>query len=294
MRIICPRCENFLSKATETCPSCGYVWKVACRECGKQNVPTAIFCGGCGCGLSWQARLERHVNIYFHQDTLIQLRNVTAGFIFGFALFVFAFGSMGMSNPDFLKVEPAWEIQRPGSEFGSQVGSTAYRSIQKSFTRDDARRGATQADLVRVGNLLLESFAPAMNPDLATYNRQGMAQSFKYLQTLEQSVEDLEEIPLKRSDVAIFLFRMMSDVFDVPAAEKASYRYSDLPQYHYMNLPVDTLDSLGLTLSREKNVFGADDHITLDWLSRLSMKIVHSCERRMKAKNFQALQPSVL
>ncbi len=294
MRILCPKCDYSLSRVTETCPSCGYIWKIACRECGKQNAPTAKFCGECGCGLSWQARFEKQLNSHFDPETLVQLRNVAAGFIFGFALFVFAFGSMGMSNPDFLKIAPVWETHQPKSEFGSHAGITAYRSIQKSFSRCDVGRRATQADLVRVGNLLLEAFAPAMNPDLANFNRQGMAQSFKYLQTIEQSTEDLEEIPLKRSDVAIFLFRLMSDLFEIPAAEKATYRYSDIPQFHYMNLPVDTLDNVGLTLSREKNVFGADDHVTLEWLSSLSMKIVRSCEQRMKTKNFQALQPSAM
>jgi len=166
----------------------------------------------------------------------------------------------------------------------SPLGKKMSQGLASSLGNEDPQRPATLADLIRVGNLLLEVFSPAVNPDLGQPVCPTLVNSFKYLQSMEKFPEDLHEVPLKRSDATLFFFRLISDLFDLSSIENSSYKYSDLPQYHYMNIPVDTLDFIGLHLAREKTYFGSDDQVSLEWLSKISMNIIRCCERRFKDK----------
>jgi hypothetical protein len=264
---------------------------VACPTCGKGNMPQAMFCGGCGAALSWNARFRRSFGRYLPANFLPQARSVAAGFVFGTTLFLFAFGSLGMSTPGTIKVEPVWEVEKPQvSSFASPVAKQAFETISEAMPPANVSRKASQADLVRMGNLLLEAFSPAVDPEGWKSNRQALADSFKYLQSLEQTPDDLTEIPLKRSDVAIFLFRLMTDLFELAPSDTMVNKYTDLPRYHYMNLPVDVLESTGLRIAREDTVFGADDQVSLEWLSRLSTDLVKCCEKKLKQTVFPALE----
>ena len=205
---------------------------------------------------------------------------------------VFAFGSMGMYSPSWRTIGPAWEMNKPGEERPApETGRQAQGDLESFLgSQDDSTRPLTQRDLVRVGNLLLESFGSAVDPDGVRpgLNLNG---AVKYLQSLQRSGEGGAEAAVNRGDVAVFFFRLMSDLFEVPSVEVSKYRYSDIPRYHFMNLPVETLDALGLHLARGEKVFGGEDAVTLSWLSQRSIEVVRSCEGRLKQQSFAPLDP---
>lgn len=293
MQTICPRCEQVLAAGRPECPNCKYQWTVECELCGKKNAHYSSFCGGCGQGLNWKIRFEQRLHKYVPQSRTLQAKDAVAGFIFGSILFFFAFGTMGMTNSSFSHVEPAVQSAKGKNPFASPPAKQAFNSLKTLDSEEKRHRNATHADLVRIGNILIETFSPVIDPDGKNPQRQALADSLRYLQSLENSDENLTDIPLRRSDVAIFLYRLIGDLFaENEVANIAGNKYADLPRYHYMNLPVEMLDNLGVHLSREERLFGGDDVVSVEWLSGLSIDLVRSCEKKLKEKVFPGLQTS--
>lgn len=260
-----------------------------CGTCGKLNVPHAAFCGECGRAINWRDRLHQKYEDAFSYVTRGRMRNLAAGLAFGSLLAVFAFGSMGMSSPGSAKLTPVCEMSGPIYEnLGTGPGKKATVGLRTFLNQDQSGRHITQRDLIRVGNVLLEAFSPALDPE---HRLEGLniADSRKYMQSLERDLAEPSTEPVTRSDVAMFLFRLVSDLFEVPAIEDSAYKYTDIPRYHFMNLPVETLDMIGLHLSRAENVFGGEDQVTLSWLSKLSVDLVKTCEVRLKNTTFSSL-----
>lgn len=293
MKTCCPKCDAQLVGHDATCSVCGHQWHHRCGTCGKLNIPRAVYCGGCGDALRWYDRIRQRWERVFAPMTRIRFRSLSAGLAFGGLLTVFAFGSMGMYSPGWRTIEPAWEMNKPGDErLATETGRQAQADLESFLgSQDDSTRPLTQRDLVRVGNLLLERFGSVVDPDGVRpgLNLNG---AVKYLQALQHSKEDAAGASVNRGDVAVFFFRLMSDLFEVPAVEASRYQYSDIPRYHFMNLPVETLDALGLHLARGEKVFGGDDAVTLSWLSQRSIEVVRSCEARLKQQSFAPLEPN--
>ncbi|MBI3038217.1 hypothetical protein HYY75_04070, partial [bacterium] len=161
------------------------------------------------------------------------------------------------------KVEPVWETQTSKEIFLSEAAKRTSVSLQAWKGKENLTREATQADLVRIGNLFVESFSQTKTPDQLRFFG-NFRQSELYLQSLEKTLsENITGVPVQRSDAVIFLFRLISDLFEIQPPEEASDRYSDIPKYHYINLPIDTLEGLGLHLGRETSVFGGEDSVSL-------------------------------
>lgn len=240
--------------------------------------------------MRWHTSLKKSILDLVPARYAPHLRSLAAGFAFGGVLFVFAFGSMGMSNPQLSRLEPAWEPSQASSEFASPQTHRSDRNSGSPTKTASTQRGATQADLVRMGNLLIEAFSPAVDADGWKLNRQALSDSFKYLQSLEQTPEDLSDIPLKRADVTIFFYRLIADLFEPELTENSYNQYADIPRYHYMNMPVEILDRLGIKLAREESCFGPEDQVSMEWLSTFSMNLVKCFEERLNSKVFQPVE----
>lgn len=292
MKTCCPRCDAPLTGHDATCAACGHQWHLRCGCCGKLNIPRAVYCGGCGRALNWMDRIRQRWDETFAPITRTRFKSLSTGLAFGGLLTVFAFGSMGMYSPSWQAVTPAWEMNKPGEErLSTETGRQTKADLEAFLeSQEDSSRRLTQRDLVRVGNLLLESFGAAIDPD-GTRPGLNLNGAVKYLQTLQKSGDSAAEAEVRRGDVAVFFYRLMSDLFEVPTIEAASHQYSDIPRYHFMNLPVETLDALGLHLARGEKVFGGDDAVTLSWLSERSIEVVRSCEARLKQQSFPSLEP---
>ena len=289
----CPKCDAQLTGHDASCSTCGHQWHLRCGDCGKLNIPRAVYCGGCGRAIHWNDRLRQRWEQIFAPITRTRMRSLSAGLAFGGLLTIFAFGSMGMYSPSWRTIAPSWEMNKPGEErLATRNGREAQADLESFLgSQDDPTRALTQRDLVRVGNLLLESFGSAVDPEGVRpgLNLNG---SMRYLQSIARSGKNAEEAAVTRGDVAVFFFRLMSDLFEVPSVEVSNYRYSDIPRYHFMNLPVETLDALGLHLARCEKVFGGEDEVTLTWLSERSIEVVRSCEARLKQQSFAPLEPN--
>ncbi|MBF0501092.1 MAG: zinc ribbon domain-containing protein [Candidatus Riflebacteria bacterium] len=286
----CPRCESPLATREASCHVCGHQWHIRCGACGKLNVPQAVFCGECGRAISWRDRIRQKHEELFSYVSRSRLRNLGAGLAFGTLFAVFAFGSMGMSSPGSAKIIPEYEMAGPADGIlDTGFGRKASARLRGFLKQDQSGRRITQGDLIRVGNMLIDAFSPAIHPERPVSGL-NTADSRKYLQTLESDQMSPSDEPVTRSDVAMFFFRFVSDMFEVPPVEESTYKYADIPRYHFMNLPVETLDMIGLHLSREDNVFGGDDAVTLSWLSKLSVDLVKACEGRLKNVAFSSLE----
>ncbi|MBF0405743.1 MAG: zinc ribbon domain-containing protein [Candidatus Riflebacteria bacterium] len=281
----CPKCDQAIREASSSCPWCGYHFNVKCDLCGTSNVPKSVFCGGCGQALSFWMRVKFKV-----QETLFalfgrRLKPVVAGFAFGGLLFVFAFGTMGMKSSEFSKILPESAqsgVAMPGSS-DKNSGNVAVQ-IKSMLNREDITRELTRKDLVRVGNILMEAFSPVLKERNLVRGSE-FADSRKYLQSAEITWADDSDSRVTRADVAVFLFRLVSDIFDVSDCGSTELAYNDIPKFHFMNIPVETLDSLGIHLARKDNLFGCDDYVSLKWLSELSTDLIRSCESRIKTRS---------
>jgi len=171
-----------------------------------------------------------------------------------------------------------------------QAARQAAYTLRNMGNGKRSKRPVTQRDLVRVGNLLLEAFARHGEPGTGI----STSDSRKYLQALAEKLdlpeEDMAAEPVTRGDVVLFFYRLTSVLFDVSPVDGASYRYSDIPRYHFMNLPVETLDGIGIRLGRSEKEFGTEDQVNLGWLSEASLKLVELGERTQPTKEMSSLE----
>ena len=292
MKTGCPKCDAPLSDPEAGCPACGHQWHLRCGTCGKPNIPRAVYCGGCGLAIRWQDRIWQRWERSLLPLTRQRIRGFASGMAFGGLVTVFAFGSMGMTSPTWRTMTPAWEMTRPGVKAPATEPGRQLQADLESYldSQSDPSRPLSQRDLVRVGNLLLERFGRVVDPDdiRPGPNFNG---AMRYLQSLQRGGEDPGASPVKRGDVAVFFYRLMKDLFEIPIVENATLQYSDIPRFHFMNLPVETLEALGLHLARGNKVFGGEDVVSLSWLSQRSIEVVRSCEARLKQQKFPPLEP---
>ena len=283
----CPRCETSLPSMDQECSACGYLWRRTCSVCGTQSIPQASFCGGCGRGFSWHDRVRLKWRGLVGFANQRRLHGISSGLAFGTLLFVFAFGSMGMST--FKTVQPAWEKADPTPIAPVEVGRRILTTWNRLDDQENMERAVTKEDLVRLGNLLLENCSRALSPEQSTA-RPDLANSEKYLQEFSRVEEEAEVGEVRRSDAVVFLFRIMSDLFEIVPVEQTSYKYSDIPHYHYLNLPVETLETFGLKLSRNDWEFGGEDKVSMAWLSQVTKSLVKALDQRLKDKLFPTLE----
>ncbi|MBF0547778.1 MAG: zinc ribbon domain-containing protein [Candidatus Riflebacteria bacterium] len=282
---VCPKCEKAITDGGTICHSCGYRLQIKCSVCGSSNIPQAVFCGECGQALSFSRRIKYKLEEGIYWLLGEKARHIIAGFVFGVLLIMFAFGAMGMKSPEHAKVQPENQISQPIlSVMVSESGKKALGSLSKAFEKENSSREISRKDLIRVGNLILEAFSPSLNQNKEIFNPD-FSDSRKYLQSLELSRAENAGEKLTRADIAVFLFRLISDVFDVSNCEVSENKYNDIPKYHFMNIPVETLDSLGIHISRENGVFGGEDTVSIKWLSKLSVDVIRTCENRLKTRN---------
>lgn len=293
----CKRCEGLLSATAATCPACGFAPKVNCGSCGHANPEIAVFCGGCGQPIGWRNRLRigwRRLAARWQTWSWPSLRpwpairswrTLGAGVAFGMVLGGFAFGTMGMVSPGHQSVgavhqteEQTQGLARPRSE--------PWERIERQFVALEAgNRDATYADLVKIGMVLLGTYQHLVAPDRPPTTAEQMTE--RYLAAVG-TAWDLDA-PLRREEVAVFFFKLFSDLFELRIPDSTSVSFNDVPRFHYLNIPLETLDRLGLRLGRNDELFGASDRVTVDWLRQLIGPLYRVCEVRLKIAHFPSL-----
>ncbi|OIP32092.1 hypothetical protein AUK22_00360 [bacterium CG2_30_54_10] len=292
MREFCPRCEApFPKNSAEGCPACGYRLMTACPTCGHQNVPKATFCGGCGGGMNLSTRVRQRWGSLVSPATRTRFRNLGAGFLFGGVLSIFAFGSMGMSNPSQSKVQPVWAPSEVESPFASPAAQSAFSAVSEWKSEEEITRHATPADLVKVGDLILRKCQPIVMGNSGIVSSDGN-DSRRFLQSLGAMSETKEGAPIRRADAALFFYRLASELFSLAAPETSVYQFADIPRYHYLNIPVESLESIGIRIAREPELFGSEDPLSISDLSEVSVDFLQAYENRLKMKVFPSLDPA--
>ncbi len=290
MRDFCPRCETPIASTAALCPSCGYRVMVPCPTCGRPNVPQAMFCGGCGSGMHLTTRLRRRWEAMFSLPTRSRLKHLGGGFLFGSALALFAFGSMGMSRPEALRVQPEWAPSRVESPFACREAQTTFSRLGTWKATQDMNRPATLDDLVKVGNLLLQGCPPITGDP--TEVRGEAIEARHFLPAGGARAADLGNTPLRRAEAAMFFYRLAADRLALTAPEETVYRFADIPRYHSLNVPAELLETIGIRIAREPEVFGGEDHLTLADLSDVATDFLKAYEDRLKMKAFSSLDPA--
>lgn len=291
MREFCPRCETPLLKNSTGCQTCGYRVMTACSSCGHANVPQAVFCGSCGTGMHFTTRVRQRWEGLVSPPTRIRLKNLTAGFLFGGILALFAFGSMGMSHPTQGKVQPIWAPAEVEMPFTSPAARNAYSSVAEWKAGEESNRRATLADLVKVGDLLLQKCQPIAPGPIDSVSQDG-SDSQRFLQNLGSLAQEKEVAPVRRADAAMFFFRLAAELFSMQAPENSTYKFADIPRYHYLNIPVESLEAIGIRIARETELFGGEDPLTITDLSTVSLDFLKAYENRLKMKGFPTLEPA--
>ncbi len=284
MHLVCPRCDSPFTAHDIQCHTCGYRWQTPCFNCGKPNIPAARFCGSCGIELSFKSRVWNDLRQWISRPFGFNIRNAATGFAFGGLLAFFAFGTMGMTSSKHMTIRP--EEARAGAARSRQMKTV---SPQDSLTglrdwRTQAGAAADDAslrDLIQVGRKLLDTLSPVSRDDEGTEPFRD-AERLRYLQGLRSGLATDETQPLKRGDVALFLYRMASDILDASPVSAPEPAYSDIPRHHYMTIPIRTLESLHISISRDKNVFGSDDTITISALGKIAADFLNKATQDHK------------
>lgn len=285
MHCRCPRCDAPYSAHDVQCSSCGYIWLVPCSSCGKPNIPTARFCGRCGTSTSRSSCFWNEIRRIFSKPFGFNARQLGTGFAFGSLLAFFAFGSQGMTSPQHRQITPS-EAKTGVSSPGHGNSNPAWDNL--SGLRNwrgkagAASEDATLKDLLQVGRKLLDAFTPDPH-DCEIPDSAREVEIVRYLQDLRSGLAAEDGKPLKRSDVALFLYRIASSILNVSIKSVPEANYSDIPRHHYMTVPIRTLESLDMRISRSETVFGSNDTITIESLGKIAADFLAKGELILQA-----------
>jgi len=132
---------------------------------------------------------------------------------------------------------------------------------------------------MQVGHSLLDTLtSPSPDAEPASSGFRA-AEQLRYLQGLASGLAAGDGKSLRRSDLALFLYRMASDLLDAGPGEESDPGYTDIPRHHYMTIPIRTLRGLEIDLSRNATVFGSDDPITVAELGRVAAAFTRTAVR---------------
>lgn len=285
MQLLCPRCDAPFSTHDAQCRACGYMWFEPCSSCGKPNIPAAHFCGRCGTSMSRSSRFWKEIQLRLSKPFGFSIRQIGTGFAFGGLLAFFAFGSLGMTSQQHRDITPS--EARSGVSSPDQVSSPDGRDPLSGLrdwrsTAGEATEEASLKDLMHIGRKILDTLSPASH-DCDTTDSTREVEKVRYLQGLRSGLAAEEGKPVKRSDVALFLYRIAGDILNVSLKSFPEANYTDIPRHHYMTVPIRTLESLHIRISRSDTVFGSNDTVTVADLGRIAADFLTKGELFLKA-----------
>ncbi len=272
MQYLCPRCDASFPGQDIQCPSCGYIWLIPCSSCGKPNIRAAKFCGRCGESMSTLSRVWKQVRGHFSRPFGYDAKQIGTGFAFGGLLAFFAFGSLGMTSPNHRAIIPAEGMAGVSQPCGAGQASGVDCLTGLRDWRNDAgetTREASLKDLMQVGRKILDGLSDD-GTNGSPIDSHKDAEKIRYLQSLRSGLSAEEGKPLRRSDVALFFYRIAGSNLNVSLRSFPETTYSDIPKHHYMTVPVRTLESLGVRIARNATVFGSDDPVTVGSLGKIA------------------------
>lgn len=252
------------------------------------NLYGSVFCGSCGQGLSFITRFRAHWEKCISLPKRIILKDFGAGAAFGGLLAFFAFSSMGMAPPTELRLD---EGRRSGSlmethNFSAQHAKKSYAALKSWFESVEASHEAQLSSLIINSNLILRNYAES---DESLPNS---ARDITCFLPDNSSYKDEQKAgPVKRETAAIFIFRFIQDIFGLTHPIPSENTRADIPKYHFMNIPIETLTSLGIDISRTDEIFGFGDHLSNEDIFSLLSAVIKVGQEKRKQQSFASLEP---
>ncbi|KAF1080074.1 MAG: hypothetical protein GQF41_3541 [Candidatus Rifleibacterium amylolyticum] len=273
---LCPRCDNGKLDSTGKCMQCGYTLRTRCNGCGHFNIPTSRFCGGCGQAMTLKLRIQQVINRHIDFIQKIRLRKFATGAAFGGLLALFAFGSMGMrADEDILPTTSiAINQQQLKAEF-SQPFALSFEADLREIRRElDPHRKADLTDLSRVVDLLIRHLRPVAKNAGAT--RLPAESAGLYAKTLHNFSKSKG---MTRGGTTVILFHFLSDLLDFKYRDfSQESRYSDIPRFHFLTVPANAMNSMGVHIARDESVFGINDSLTVGQLLDYAREVMFVAE----------------
>ena len=303
MRIVCPRCESPNSKSVNKCVACSYPFRVGCPACSAKNVIGARFCGSCGEGLGVATRLRSKWEQLVSFRSRLKLKNFSIGFALGGLISIFAFGSVGMnatqqnfsaqSMPGSLPPIQAEKYSAHLPAYSAQDLGFVLPEAVKSFdlakawlASDSPWANATFQDILMLGRLVLYPFTKL------TEQTPGELDTSSFLPVPENYSPENGHRPIDRSTMTLFFFKLVQNGLKVTPPPPPATTRQDIPRFHFMNLPIFTLTSVGLDVCRNEKYFGAKDNISRAELFEIVIRAISLAEARTKIVAFAPIPPS--
>lgn len=277
---LCPRCENGKLDSTGKCLQCGYTLREKCEDCGNYNIPTARYCGGCGRATSFKLRLQQTINRHINFLQKIKIRKFAAGAAFGGMLAFFAFGSMGMRADIELPVTTTTINQHHSAEFHKPFALSFEADLKEMRQSLDPHRQAGLADLTSMVDLLIRHLRPiAIEAGVSRLPAESAGVYARALHNFSKTKS------MTRGSTTVILFHFLSDLLDFQYRDfSQESRYSDIPRFHFLTVPANALNSLGVHISRSDEVFGVNDHLTVGQMLEYGREIMAVAEISFEEK----------
>lgn len=272
---LCPRCENGKLDSTGKCMQCNYTLREKCDACGHYNIPTARYCGGCGRATSTKLRLQQTINQHINFIQQIRIRKFVAGAAFGGLLAFFAFGSMGMRADIEAPIAHTSSLtQYHKAEFHQSFALSFEEDLNRLRQTQDPHRQAGLADLTSVVDLLIRHLRPiALQAGVTRLPAESAGVYARALHNFSKSKG------MTRGSTTIILFHFLSDLLDFQYRDfSQESRYTDIPRFHFLTVPANALSSLGVHISRDEEVFGVNDHLTVGQVHEYAREIMAVAE----------------
>ena len=281
---LCPRCEHGNLDITGKCRHCGYTLREKCEVCGHYNIPTSRFCGGCGRAMTLKLRLQQAINRHISYLQKLKIRKFATGAAFGGLLALFAFGSMGMRADRELPVTAGQLNQGIVAEFYKPFALNFEADLKEIRRTLDPHRQAGLAELTNVVDLLIRHLRPiAIEAGVSRLPAESAGLYAKALHNFSRTKS------MTRGSTTMILFHFLSDLLDFQYRDFSQESvYSDIPRFHFLTVPVNALNSLGIKIARDAETFGVTDQLTVGQLLDIARDVMLVAETSFDEKHRQA------
>lgn len=287
---LCPKCESGSFDSSGSCNFCGYTLRTLCNNCFTANIPAARFCGGCGRGMTFAARVSKLINSHIDYILQLRLRRFVAGASFGTLLALFTLGSMGMRSSTDIGTSSVVRVQTAKHyASASKFTQPIKQEISQWLSLYEKNQLAELSHLVRITDIILKHLAP-----VATFingNKPMAASANEYLKLLNNFSKSGK---LTRGSAAIIVFNFLSDFIGFTYKDfQDKGQFSDIPKYHFLSIPATALNQLGIFSEYRNREFRPTKAMTLAELNEIAKSIITVAEIHIKAKVFSSLPPTL-
>ncbi|MBU1107463.1 MAG: hypothetical protein KKB51_12405 [Candidatus Riflebacteria bacterium] len=231
--------------------------------------------------MSFRLRLQQKINHHVSYLQKLKFRKFATGAAFGGLLAIFAFGSMGMRADMEIPAVISPLNQLPAAEFYKPFALSFEADLKGIRRKLDPHRQAGLAEITNAVDLLIRHLRPiAIKTGAIRLPAESAGFYTKALHNFSKTKN------MTRGSTTMILFHFLSDLLDLQYRDFSQEgAYSDIPRFHFLTVPANALNSLGVKIARNAETFGVTDQLSVGQLLDIVRDVMLVAETSFEEKS---------